>query len=134
MLSRRGLFYDLKKIDKAKIKDMKLKKIVNQSRWKIGDIVYVLRANEDKSQILKSKPRQYCWIQQYIVIGIAVSGFFPVKNELEAYYQYILSPGPPFALDSNIFAYHYDMYETIEELLEDLDDTSITFDSQFFVS
>ena len=30
---------------------MKLKKIVNQSRWKIGDIVYVLRANEDKSQI-----------------------------------------------------------------------------------
>ena len=117
---------------------MKLKKIVNQSRWKIGDIVYVLRAYDDKSQILKSKPRQHCWIQQYIVIGIAVSGFFPVENELEAYYQYILSPGPPFALDSNIFAYHYDMYETIEELLEDLkqdlDDSSIKFDSKFFVS
>lgn len=117
---------------------MKLKKIINESRWKIGDIVYVLRSAEDDSTVFKAKAMQHCWIQQYVIIGIVLSSLFPVKDELEAYYQYILSDGPPFDNSSNIFAYAYDMYETIDNLLEDLkqdlDDTSIAFDSKFFVS
>ena len=117
---------------------MKLKKIINESRWKIGDIVYVLRSAEDKSTVFKSKARQHCWIQQYVIIGIVLTSLRPVTDELEAYYEYILSDGPPFNNSSNIFAYAYDMYQTIDDLLEDLkqdlDDTSITFDSKFFLS